>query len=363
MKRTSRRYVVTTSALNCYLFRMLTAGLDFSQYEKNPVLLWMHMRPRGLSKDEILPLGRCVELKIEGDSITCYLEFDETDEFAMRIYNKYENGTLNMISAGVKPLEWSEDPEDMLPGQVGPTVTKGKFVEISAVDIGGLDDALPVTLYDNDDNIIKLADLTADGIVTLFNNLQNSNTNDKQKEMKLLTLSAPAATAILLQLKLAETATEVEVQQKVTELVTLSLDQASQILTLSAAKGAAENSLSEANAAKLELENKLKAKNQEEVKAYVQMASDQGKFLPGQIPGFIALMAKDEVETRKLIDAMPATKSVADTLKDAESKGDWFAKLSYDELDKSGKLIQLKSENLEAFKEKFLAKWKKPYVG
>jgi hypothetical protein len=359
MKRTSKRYVVTTSALNCYLFRIITLGVDISQYEKNPVMLWMHMRARGLNKDEILPLGRCVELKIEGDAITCYLEFDETDDFAMRIYNKYENGTLNMISAGIKPLEWSEEPEEMLPGQYGPTITKGKLVEVSCVDIGANDDSLPVTLYDSDDNIIKLSDMAGDGLVKLFNTLKISHTPDNQN-MKILTLSAPAASAILLQLKLAETATEVEIQQKVTELVTLSFNQSNEIVKLQGEVTAAGLKVTEAEG---KLADAEKEGNTKKITDMVQLAADQGKILPVLIPQFVTLAGKDFEGTKAVLDGLPASGSVAETLKKKDGEGAWYAKLSYDELDKSGQLIKLKGENLEVFKAKFLEKHKTEYKG
>lgn len=146
MKRTTKRYVITTSALNCYSYRVLSDGVDFSQYNNNPILLWMHQRANGIDKSQILPLGRVVEIRREGDAWTGQPEFDETDAFAISVYNKYEAGVLNMLSLGATPLEMSSDPRYMLPGQQNPTVLSCKVTDISCVDIGGNDQALPVRL-------------------------------------------------------------------------------------------------------------------------------------------------------------------------------------------------------------------------
>ena len=40
----AKEVIISTSGLNCYGSRILTSGIDLTQYEKNPVLLWMHRR-------------------------------------------------------------------------------------------------------------------------------------------------------------------------------------------------------------------------------------------------------------------------------------------------------------------------------
>ena len=39
-----KRIVISDESVNCYGTWISTAGMDISQYEKNPVLLWMHWR-------------------------------------------------------------------------------------------------------------------------------------------------------------------------------------------------------------------------------------------------------------------------------------------------------------------------------
>jgi hypothetical protein len=157
MKRTTKRYVITTSALNCYSYRVLSTGVDFSQYNNNPILLWMHIRADNNTTNQILPIGRVVEIRLEGDKWTGQPEFDENDAFAMSVYGKYEAGVLNMLSLGANPLEVSDAPEYMLPGQINPTVLKCKVTDVSCVDVGGNPEALPVQLYDATGCMIALS--------------------------------------------------------------------------------------------------------------------------------------------------------------------------------------------------------------
>jgi len=152
---------------------VLSDGVDFSQYINNPILLWMHQRANGINKDQILPLGRVVEIRREGDAWTGQLEFDENDTFAMSVYNKYEAGVLNMISLGAIPLEISDDPKFMLSGQQNPTVIRCLVTDISCVDIGGNPQSLPVQLYDAGGNRIALSFTSVSTYLKLAKNDKN----------------------------------------------------------------------------------------------------------------------------------------------------------------------------------------------
>lgn len=143
----SREVVISTSRLNSYGFRVLTEGIDLEQYEKNPILLWMHNRPFRGTTDEVLPLGRIENLRVDGDRLIGTPVFDVQDSFALQIKNKWEQGILKMVSAGLDVMELSDRDEDLVVGQTRMTVSRSKLVEVSIVDIGANDDAL--VLYDN----------------------------------------------------------------------------------------------------------------------------------------------------------------------------------------------------------------------
>ena len=202
-----KEVVISNSSLNSYGFRVLTEGIDTRQFERNPILLWMHNRPLRGTTDEVLPLGRVEHLRIDGDNLIGTPVFDETDPFAQRIKAKWEAGVLKMVSAGLDVLEQSDAPEDLVAGQKYATVTRCRLREVSIVDIGANDDAL-VLQYRG--KTINLAD---DGdeptfLKKLFNNPSNID------EMKQISLA----------LGLSEGATEQAVLDQIEHLKTLAAD-------------------------------------------------------------------------------------------------------------------------------------------
>lgn len=144
--------IISTERVNSYGSRVITAGIDYSQYEKNPVLLYMHRRGR----KEDMPIGIMTNIREENGILYGTPKFDDDTEDERNISKKWERGTLRMLSAGLDVLEWSEEPEMLMAGQTRPTVTKSKLIEVSVVDIGSNDDALQVGLY-HDGKLLTLA--------------------------------------------------------------------------------------------------------------------------------------------------------------------------------------------------------------
>ena len=181
----AKEVVISTSKLNCYGFRVLTEGIDLEQYRKNPVLLWMHNRPMRGTVDEVLPIGRMENLRIDGDRLIGTPVFDEGDPFAKRISDKWEQGILKMSSAGLEVVEKSNAPEHIVEGQRYATVTKSKLVEVSIVDIGANDDAL--ALYRDDSPVDMRQELkrTLSALlpVAKVTNEEPINNNIKMKEL------------------------------------------------------------------------------------------------------------------------------------------------------------------------------------
>lgn len=134
----AKEVIISNSRVNCYGSRVLTSGIDLTQFKRNPVLLWMHRRAYG----DNMPIGRVENLRIEGDNLIGTPIFDENDEFAKKIAQKWEDNFLRMASAGIDIIEHSSAPELILQGQTRPTITRCKLEEVSIVDIGGNDDAL-----------------------------------------------------------------------------------------------------------------------------------------------------------------------------------------------------------------------------
>lgn len=202
MENTKKEVVISNSKVNSYGFRVLTEGIDTTQYARNPILLWMHNRAFRGTTDEVLPLGRIEDLRIDGDNLIGTPVFDEADEFARKIKAKWDAGILKMVSAGLEVVELSDEKTLLLPGQTRMTVTKSKLVEVSVVDIGANDDA--IQLY-KDGQTIKLS--AGDTQSLAFLNLNNTNQKENAKMEK-----------IALQLGLPATATEQEVIDSIATL-------------------------------------------------------------------------------------------------------------------------------------------------
>lgn len=190
----SKRVRISNDRVNSYGFRVLTDGMDVSQYERNPVLLYMHQRGT--------VIGYVKDLKKENGELTGEPVFDEATELSQRCKKQYEFGSLRMVSAGLEIVETSAAGEHLAGGQTRPTVTKSKLNEVSLVDIGSNDDAIVLT---RDGKVITLGkDAGCD--LPLLNNINNKNS----KEMELKELAV--------QLGLAEAATEAEVNAKLAAL-------------------------------------------------------------------------------------------------------------------------------------------------
>jgi hypothetical protein len=129
-----KRVRITSDALNSYGTRVLTSGVNIEQYEKNPVLLYMHQRGQ--------VIGYLKDIKATEEDITAVLVFDEASELSKQCKKQWEFGSLKMVSIGIDIVEMSEESDLLVPGQTSPTITKSKLFEVSVVDIGANDEAI-----------------------------------------------------------------------------------------------------------------------------------------------------------------------------------------------------------------------------
>jgi hypothetical protein len=205
----AKEVIISTSGLNCYGGRVLTSGIDLTQFQKNPLLLWMHRR--SFDRDA-MPIGRIDNLRTDGDRLIGTPVFDQNDEFAKKIESKWENGFLRMASAGIEIIETSDAPEHLLQGQTRRTITRCRLEEVSIVDMGGNDEALQ--LYDRSGKVLKLAageDNDALPLLALEKKDDPSGTAPDGKDNNQTKKSTQSMNKEILQLLgLSETATEQE---------------------------------------------------------------------------------------------------------------------------------------------------------
>lgn len=309
----AKEVVISNSRLNSYGFRVLTEGIDTTQYARNPILLWMHNRPFRGTTDEVLPLGKMENLRIDGDNLIGTPVFDEKDEFAQKIKAKWESGILKMVSAGLEVIEQSDDPSLLVQGQRRATVTKCKLLEVSIVDIGSNDDAL--ALY-HGDKVIKL-DAGSDQELDFL----KLNKQPKQK---------PQMKQIALKLGLPESATEAEI---VAAIATL------------------QNKADEA----VKLQKESEKLSNQAIEAAVNEAVNLRKITADKKEHFVALGKKVGIETlTTTLASMQPAKLPSDFVNPENPGAGEYKKLSEVPTDK---LEQLRKENRDLYVKLYKAEY------
>jgi len=160
----AHRFVIIDESLMPDGFWVKVDGIDLSQFEKNPIMYFMHMRPGdygNTGKDMVHAIGTWTGWKVEtvGDfkALTAEAVFDEGDDFAQKIAKKVEAGIYKMASAGLRTKAWSADEKDLRPNQSMPTLVNSMLMEASIVDRGRNLNA--VKLYDDNNEDLKLSDV------------------------------------------------------------------------------------------------------------------------------------------------------------------------------------------------------------
>ncbi len=110
-------------------------GWDFSNFQKNPVVLWGH-------DYSSLPVGKNVGLQVKWKtSLYAKTLFASFNEKAMEVYKFYENKFLNAWSVGFLPKSW-EVKEDEKGTFIGFHFANQELMEYSAVPVPAHPDAV-----------------------------------------------------------------------------------------------------------------------------------------------------------------------------------------------------------------------------
>jgi len=199
-----KTFIISDESLNSYGFRILTAGIVLSQFEKNPVMYFMHRRPSKYDENvaEKLPIGNWENIRVEDGKLLADPKFDLSDPFAKKIADKVENGFLRMASLGAEAIETSNDAIYLLQGQTRDTVTKCMALEASIVDMAGNMNAFALA------NESSCALYKAGNLINLSNSSENA--------INLLNINQPTnMKKIALALGLADNATEEQIVEAI----------------------------------------------------------------------------------------------------------------------------------------------------
>jgi len=189
------KYILSDESLNSFGFRVLTSGLDIeSRYLKNPIILYDH-------NGYILSVGK-MKVYVEGDKLIGEPEWDIEDGMGAELSRKYEKGYMSAFSISFEPIQLSDEPSMLLPGQKRMTVVKSELVEVSATNIPSNKNAVKLSanseikeipliiLNSNEMKKISLAfgmpeDATEDQILEKLNAQKSENETLKNQNVDL----------------------------------------------------------------------------------------------------------------------------------------------------------------------------------
>ena len=325
-------FVVTDeNSINLYGFRVMTDGIDLTQFKRNPIMLYMHQRKQwNPSGDEVI--GKWEAIAKKDGQLLMTPKFDEAEEFAKKIKGKVERNFIKMSSIGFRVIETSNDPKHMLQGQTRPTVMKCKLVEVSIVDVGANDNAMK--LYAGDGEMIQLNDA-----LPLLSEPKNENSKNKNNmnELKLIATS-------------------------------LGLKDDADLATILSAVGTLKQDVLDSETKFKNLEKEVTDTNQAEATSLMAKLKDAKLVDDAQLETYKSLFAADHANTKNVVEGMlAASKPSASSNKldkfitglGAEGDEDPKAeKLSFEKLSMEDpkRLAKIEKEQPELF-EKLLAEY------
>lgn len=315
----AKTFILSDESVNSYGFRVLTDGIDFSRFEKNPIMLWNHSRGWRGTEDEVLPIGRWENVHKENGKLLADAVFDENDEFSKRISDKVKQGIINACSIGICVTERSDDPSVIVPGQRYETVTRCVLQEVSIVDIPSNQNA--VALYDNEG---KMIELSATGKLPV--GLLTIKQNTMSKELNLA-------------LGLDRDATEAEAVSRAEQLKALEAECANLKAELKV------------------LQDEKKQSRKAEAEKLLGDALQSGRIDASGKEAFAKLFDNDFDSAKTALQALPERRPMMSSV-DKETDENLSA-MSWDELDKNEKLQELKEKDPELYRKKFNEKFNK----
>jgi len=338
------KFVIIDESLMRSGYWVSVAGIDLSQFEKNPIMLFMHMRPADFNNsgaNMVHAIGTWTNYQKETingiAAITAEPVFDEKDEFALKIKQKVESGVYRMASAGLRVMSFSADSEWLRAGQTRETITNSILLEASIVDRGANDNA--VKLYDDKGLELKLSDTP------------EININLKKVEI----MNEKQLKEIVAILHLSDDFSFDDFKAKVLKLTQDATVNANQLVLLKTEKETAENELKD-----------LKVNLQKEkLAAFSAKLDDKDLKLTEEAKAnYLKMFAIDPEVATKAVELLPKFKSLADYA-DNRKAGDLDERsnLSFTELQKkhSSYLKQLKESDPETFSAKYKAEFGKDY--
>lgn len=319
-------FILNDDGLNRYGFRVLTAGINTEEFEKNPLMLYDH---RSYS---YRPVGKWENLRKEGGQLKGDAVLDDTSDFDKEIKSKVEKGIIKGASMGIDVVELSEAPEYLITGQTRKTVTKCILREVSITPDPANSRALKLNFPDKK---VMLSGET-EFIDELIGKI-NPN-NDKMKK-------------IALKLGLPENATEDQINQKIEELSASKPPEKDEEVKPETKTEGGDKMVN----AFLSMGKKvgiITEKNEDKFKKLAAVDIDLAVDMMEELNASSG--SSDEDQTIRLSDVIKVLKKGGSEEKDEVKKDyDWY------QMNDPKELMKLKSEKPEEFKKLYEAKYGK----
>ncbi|MFM2385687.1 MAG: hypothetical protein RL660_444 [Bacteroidota bacterium] len=276
-------FVMSTEVVNSYGFRVLTDGIELSDFEANPVGYFNHGFNDSYKEEQRYPLGAWVNIRKEDGKLIGEFEPDMNDEEGKRLNQKIADGFINACSIYFEWIEWSEDADQMVAGQKYPTVTKCRLLECSPVGLPSNRQAIKLRAADGR-SIALSSDTSADVLAALFN--ANNETQHSMKE-------------ILIALGLAADATKEQALQEISAL----------------RASTAENADTKA------LQTELAALKADRIKSLIDTAVEEGKIGEEQRENYTKLASQDFDTTQSALSTMAKRVDVIASINSSTASG------------------------------------------
>ena len=299
-----------SETINSYGFKTDVNGINLSRFEKNPVMLYQH-NPHTV-------IGRWEDIKIEDGQLSATPVFDMEDPEAAEIARKVEQGFIKGCSMGIviKQMTRTKGID---------TATESVLLEASIVSIPADENALVV--YDSEDKQNQLS-------INDFNKLFYIMEKKEKPELQ------PDNSEIALSQRNMELQAQVDEQTDTIKALNAKID---------------------------ELQRDLAERDYREAEAFVDKAIADGKITEEVKSEALSFYLSFPKETEKLFASI---KGIADEPSALQESSISLSEMvnqkaepsqTWDELDRAGKLRNLKANNPEEFKrlykEKFHKEW------
>ncbi|MBR4199246.1 MAG: HK97 family phage prohead protease [Bacteroidales bacterium] len=318
-----KTFVLSDESVNCYGYRVLTDGIDTSQFERNPVMLYSHDTER-------LPIGRWTNIRKEDGRLLADADFDLNDPFAAQIADKVENGIIRCCSIGFEIVSLSDSADLMLPGQRQSTVTGALLLECSVCVIGANRNAM-VLKRTGTDETLQAGDILH---LSMEISLEKNNNMDEQNNT---------------------------LEQKVAALEQQLQEVGNEKATLSQQKSELETKVAELESQVADLSGKLEAQHKAEIAKLIDGAVGDGRIAEGQRPCWEALMAADFENASAALAELKAPTSLSAMMQGRTQHGENLAQ-EWDEADRQGRLAEIKQGDPDRFKQMYKARFGAEYT-